>query len=266
MVPKKEDNPHLPITPAEIAEECYRAYNAGVSIVHLHPRDAQGVPTYRIEIFRDILSRVREKCPDLIVCVTTSGRSFKTFEQRSQALELEGPLKPELASLTLGSLNFPKNASVNEPEMISALAQKMKGRGIVPELEAFDLGMIDYAKSLVDRGVLGKPLYFNLFLGSLGTLNATPLNLSMMVNNLPANAVWSAAGIGRYQLYVNSMAITMGGHVRVGLEDNLYLDTQKKNLATNLQLVERLVNLARAMGREVASPAEARRLIGLFPI
>jgi len=265
MVPTKADTPHVPVTPEEIAADCYRCYNAGASIVHIHARGPDGTPTYRVEVFREIVSRVRAQCPELIICVTTSGRTFKTFEERSQSLDLEGDLKPDMASLTLGSMNFPKQVSVNGPEMIRALAEKMRERKIVPEMEVFDLGMIDYAKYLMDHGLLREPFYFNLLLGSLGTLGATPLHLATMVNELPPKAIWAGAGIGRYQLYMNAMAISMGGHVRVGLEDNIYFDTGREQLATNLKLVERLVGIARAVGREVASPAEARKMIGLKP-
>jgi hypothetical protein len=152
MVPTKADNPALPITPEEIAEDAARCVHAGASILHLHARDEKGGPTYRAEVYARIITAIREHRPDAIVCVSTSGRTFKSFEERSEVLWLEGDLKPELASLTLGSLNFPKQASVNEPEMIHSLAGCMSERGIVPELEVFDFGMVDYAKTLLDRG------------------------------------------------------------------------------------------------------------------
>jgi 3-keto-5-aminohexanoate cleavage enzyme len=266
MVPTKADNPNVPVTPDEIAEDCFRCYQAGASSLHLHARDEGGQPTYRSDIYREIIARVRSKCPDVIICVTTSGRTFKSLEQRAEVLDLDGNVKPEMASLTLGSLNFPKQASVNEPAMIRALAERMHERGIVPELEIFDLGMIDYAKFLIEKKVLREPFYFNLLLGSLGTLRATPFHLATLVMSLPGNATWAGAGIGRFQFFVNAMAITMGGHVRVGLEDNLYHDAHKQRLATNSELVERLVKLARAAEREIATPAEARNIIGLPPL
>jgi uncharacterized protein (DUF849 family) len=162
-------------------------------------------------------------------------------------------------------MNFPQQASVNEPAMIARLADAMSERGILPELEVFDAGMIDYARYLIGRKILRPPFYFNLLLGSLGTLGATPLNLAMLVNSLPEGSVWAGAGIGRYQFFVNSMAITMGGHVRVGLEDNLLHDYSTKELATNHGLVTRVVNLARAAGRKVAAAHETREMIGLPP-
>ena len=263
MVPSKADNPHMPLTPEEIAEDCARCRAAGASIFHLHARDEAGLPTYHRGRYREIVLAVRERCPDAIVCVSTSGRAYKEFEQRSAVLDLEGDAKPEMASLTLGSMNFPKQASVNDPAMIVALADKMRDRGIVPEIEIFDFGMADYAKYLIERNVLRPPFYFNLLLGSLRTLRADPYALAALVNQLPAGATWSGAGIGRFQFFVNSMAITMGGHVRVGLEDNLHLDAEKRRPATNLALVERLAKLAHAAERAIATPAEARRIIGL---
>jgi uncharacterized protein (DUF849 family) len=195
--------------------------------------------------------------------VTTSGRKYKSFEERSDSLNLAGKLKPDLASLTLGSLNFPKQASVNEPEMIASLAACMLERGIVPELEIFDFGMLDYAHYLIGRGVLKPPFVFNLLLGSLGTLAATPSNLALLVERLPAGSYWSAAGIGRFQFPMNALGVAMGGQVRTGLEDNLYMDPEKQEPATNEKLVRRIISYALALGRPVASPEQARQMLGL---
>jgi 3-oxoadipate:acetyl-CoA acetyltransferase len=263
MVPTKADNPAVPITPAEIVEDAQRCVQAGASIVHVHARDEDGAPTWRAEVYAEIVGGIRERCPAVIVCVSTSGRMWSELERRAEVLDLEGELRPDLASLTLGSLNFPKQASVNEPVTIVALAERMRERGIVPELEIFDLGMTDYARFLVERGVLRPPFVFNVLLGSLGTLAATPLNLAVVTGALPEGSVWASAGIGRFQLPMNALAIAAGGHVRVGLEDNLWLDNEKTRPATNLALVERLVSIARAAERPIATPTEARELIGL---
>jgi 3-keto-5-aminohexanoate cleavage enzyme len=263
MVPTKADNSAVPVTPAEIAADAYECVQAGASIVHLHARADDGQPTYRREVYAEIISAVRERCPEVIVCVSTSGRTFKTFQERSEVLELDEDVRPELASLTLGSLNFPKQASVNDPEMIRALAERMQERGIIPELEIFDFGMVDYAKYLLEREVLQPPLYFNLILGSLGTLSATPFNLAAVVASLPSGSTWAGGGVGRFQFFVNSMAIAMGGHVRVGLEDNLWLDTRKELPATNPELVGRLARVAEAVERRIAKPDDTRRMIGL---
>lgn len=263
MVPTKQDNPNVPVTPAEIVADARRCRDAGASIVHIHARDEHGQPTYHKEVFAEIIAGIRQSCPELLISATTSGRVHREFAQRADVLTLEGALKPDFASLTLGSMNFPKQASVNAPEMIRDLATTMNHRGIVPELELFELGMVDYAKYLIDHGVLKPPLYANILLGSRGTLAATPQNLVMMVNALPEKTTWSAAGIGRFQFYVNSMAIVMSGHVRAGLEDNLWYDDARMHHATNAGLIERLVKLARCIGREIASPADARAIIGL---
>jgi 3-oxoadipate:acetyl-CoA acetyltransferase len=263
MVPTKEDNPALPVTAAEIAEDAERCVQAGASIVHLHARDDDGRPTYRSQVYGEIIAQVRDRCPDVIVCVSTSGRVFKTFEERSEVLELDGDLKPDMASLTLGSMNFATEASVNAPELIRGLAERMSDRGILPELEIFDLGMIDYAKYLITRDVLRPPFYFNLLLGSLGTLSASAANLALLAERLPEGSTWAGAGIGRFQFFVNELAIATGGHVRVGLEDNLWLDAAREQPATNPALVERLVRLAEAAERTIATPDRARALIGL---
>ena len=263
MVPTKLDNPSLPVTPDEIGEDANACVEAGASIVHLHARDDDGRPTWRPDAYRRVIAVVRERVPDAIVCVSTSGRVFGELEQRAAVLDLDGDEKPDLASLTLGSLNFPRQASVNAPETIRALAERMAEREIVPELEIFDVGMVDYAKYLIERDVLRRPFYFNLLLGSLGTLSATPFHLATLVQALPEGAVWAGAGVGRFQFPMNAMAVTMGGHVRVGLEDNLWLDAEKTRPATNLLLVKRIVRLARAAEREPLGHDEARALLGL---
>ncbi len=262
MVPMRSDTPHVPITVDEIVADIKRVHDAGASIVHLHARREDGSAEYRAEVFAQILAGARVVAPDMILCVSTSGRTFKTFEQRSAALECTDP-DPEMASLTLGSMNFPKVASVNSPDMIRSLADRMVERGIVPELECFDMGMVEYAHYLIAHEVLKPPFYCNLLLGSLGTLSATPSNLAAMVAALPEGTTWAAAGIGRFQFRMNTLAIAMGGHVRIGLEDNIWYDDERTHLATNAGLIERLVRISEASGREVASPAEARSMIGL---
>jgi len=232
-------------------------------MLHLHAREDNQAPTWRSDVYREIILGVRARCPDAIVVVSTSGRTHGAFEQRSDVLNLDGAAKPDMASLTLGSLNFPKQASVNEPSMIKRLADRMRERGIVPELEVFDFGMLDYAKYLIERGVLVEPFYFNLLLGSLGTLSATPFNLASLVMQLPAGATWAAAGIGRFQFAMNSLAVVSGGHVRIGLEDNLFLDAAKEKPATNCDLVTRIARVAQAAERPVATAREARAIIGL---
>jgi len=265
MVPRKQDNPNVPMTPDEIAADAVRCFAAGARIFHIHARGADEQPIYQREVFAETISKIKQLLPEAIICATTSGRLYKSFEQRSDVLNLDGNLKPDLASLTLGSLNFPKQASVNEPEMIVKLASRMAERGIVPELEIFDFGMLDYAHYLIERGILKPPFVFNLLLGSLGTLAATPLNLALMVERLPRGAFWSAAGIGRFQFSMNALGVAMGGNIRTGLEDNLYMDGEKAHPASNEKLVSRIANYARALERPIATPSEARQMLGLLP-
>jgi 3-keto-5-aminohexanoate cleavage enzyme len=222
MVPRRKDNPYLPVTPEEIAADVQRCFHAGARIFHIHARGKDEEPVYHREVFAEIIRKIKQNVPDAIICATTSGRVYKSFEERSDILDLAGDLKPDLASLTLGSMNFPKQASVNDPEMITKLARRMAERGIMPELEIFDFGMLDYAHYLIGRGVLKPPFIFNLLLGSLGTLSATPLNLALLIERLPPGSFWGAAGIGRFQFSMNALGVAMGGNVRTGLEDNLY--------------------------------------------
>lgn len=263
MVPTRLDSPHVPLTPDEVAADVRRCADLGASIVHLHPRDEAGQPSQDPVVFASFIRAVRTAAPDIVVCATTSGRVDPALAGRAAVLDLDGDMRPEMASLTLGSLNFPKQASVNAPETIVGLATRMRDRGIVPEWEVFDLGMLDYAAYLRSKGLLGDPVYVNLLLGSLGTLQATPFNVALAVERLPAGATWAATGIGRHQFAMNRLAIAMGGHVRVGLEDNLWWDDARSEPASNPRLVERLVGIGRAMGREPASPAQVRERLGI---
>lgn len=259
MVPRKADNPHVPIRPAEIVADAKRCRDAGATILHLHAREADESPTYRREVYEEILQGVRDACPEVLISASCSGRLHNLFEQRSEVLSLQ----PDLGSLTLGSLNFPQQASVNEPRMVQQLATAMRDRGIMPELEIFDLGMVDYAHYLIDKGLVATPCYANILLGNLGTLAATPDNLCAVVRALPRGTVWAATGVGRYQFFINSLAVAMGGHVRVGLEDALYYDWTDRTPATNAGLIERVVRVAQAVGRSISTAAETTALLQL---
>jgi 3-keto-5-aminohexanoate cleavage enzyme len=259
MIPKKIDTRHVPIHPQEIIGDAKRCRDAGATIIHIHARDVDEMPTYKREIYAEIFQGVREECPELLISGSCSGRVYGEFWQRSEVLQED----PDMGSLTLGSLNFPKQASINDPQMVQQLATAMKQRGIIPEMEIFDLGMVDYAHFLIRKGFIDPPFYANILLGSLGTLSATVDNLCTVVRALPEGTTWAATGIGRFQFFVNSLAVTMGGHVRVGLEDAIYLDWKTKRWATNAGLIERVVRLARAAGREIATAEETRRIIGI---
>jgi 3-keto-5-aminohexanoate cleavage enzyme len=258
-VPTKNDTPYVPITPEEIAKDAHEAYMLGASVIHVHARGEDGSPTYKKEVYEDIFSMIREKCPDIIICASTSGRADPDIGHRMEVLELD----PEMASLTVGSVNFVKNPSFNSLETLQVLSHAMNERGIKPEVEAFEPGFINNAKYLVKKGCLKTPLHFNLLLGSLGSIPADIRDLVYMIESLPDGCTWSAAGIGRFQTQVVAAAILMGGNVRIGIEDSIYYDYEKKRLATNKELVERVVRIARELGREIASPGEARRILGL---
>lgn len=264
LIPTREMTPHVPVRPAEIVKQVLDVADLGVSMVHIHARDpATGKPTHAKEVYGKIIGGIRKKRKDLILCVSTSGRVFNRFDKRSDCLNLEGDLKPDLGSLTLSSLNFNKQASINSPQMIQALARWMLERGIKPELEAFDLGMINYAKYLIQKGLLEPPYYFNLILGNIACAQADILHLGLMINELPEGSIWSVGAVGDSQLRMNSIAIAAGGGVRVGLEDNIWYDAERTKLATNRELVERVVYIAKSMGREPLSPREARGLLKL---
>ena len=263
MIPTKAMTPHVPVTVQEIVEDIYEACQIGITMVHMHARDESGQPTYRAEVYADIIANVRKFAPDLVICVSLSGRTFKEFEQRAEPLQLDGDLKPDMGSLTLSSVNFNKEASMNSPDMIKALAAEMKKRDILPELEAFDAGMINYAKYLEGKGLLQPPHYFNLLLGNIACAQADLLHLGVIIRDLPPNSIWSVAGIGDFQLMMNSVAIAAGGGVRVGLEDNIWYDQRRTKLARNADLVRRIHTLAEANERPIMPPAELRKKLGL---
>ncbi len=264
LIPTKDMTSKVPVSPEEIAEQVLEAAEIGANMVHLHAREPEtGLPTYRKDVYAEIIRGIRAKNQDLVVGVSTSGRNFFEFEKRSEVLELEGELKPDFGSLTLSSLNFNKQASVNSPDMIQALARKMQERGIRPELEVFDLGMINYAKYLIRKGWIEPPYYFNLILGNIACAQANMLSLGLMINELPEDAIWSVGGVGDSQLRMNGMAVVAGGGVRVGLEDNIWYDEDRTRLAANRDLVERVLLIGKAMGRMPSSNKETRERLGV---
>lgn len=264
MIPTKQMTPFVPVTVAEIVEDIHEAWEIGITMVHLHARDqVTGKPTYKAEIYGDIIAGIRKFAPELVVCVSLSGRDFQEFEKRAEPLQLDGALKPDMGSLTLSSLNFNKQASMNAPDMIQALAGAMKERGIRPELEAFDLGMINYACYLERKALLTPPHYFNLLLGNIACAQADLLHAGLMVRDLPPESHWSLAGIGDSQLTMNAIAIVAGGGVRVGLEDNIWYDQSRTRLARNSDLIRRIHFLAEAHERPMMSSREFRGLFNL---
>ncbi len=263
MVPRRDRVPNVPVTPEQIVEDAQACFEAGATIVHLHARAADESPGWRRETYASFIPEIRKRCPGVVVCASTSGRTFSEFEKRSDVLSLEGDAKPDMASLTLGSLNFRDVASVNAPETIRALAERMRDTGIRPELEVFDSGMAYMAHTLLEEGLLPEPMYANVLLGSANTAPARIGDLAALVDALPDGTIWAAAGIGAFQLPINAIAVFAGGHVRTGLEDNPNFDHATRTPATNAQLVSRVVELARTAGRPVSSPAETRAALGL---
>lgn len=263
LIPERSMTPYVPLTPEEIVSDVLQCARLGITSVHLHARDANGENTYSKDVYAQTIKGIRETDKDLVICVSTSGRNFNEFEKRSDVLDLEGDLKPDMASLTLSSLNFNKTASVNTPDMIQALAKKMLERNIKPELEVFDVGMINYAKYLIKKGFLIKPYYFTLLLGNIACAQANLMHLGYMINELPEESLYSVAGIGNAQLTMNAVSIAYGGGVRTGLEDNIWFDEDRKIPATNPDFVRRIVTMAGARGRSVMTPQRLRTLLNL---
>ena len=262
--PTKAMTPHVPVSPSEVIDQTCSALERGAAIVHLHAREDDGAPTHRAQIYEEMILGIRAEFPEAITCVSCSGRGFQDFERRSEVLELTGAARPDMASLTLTSLDHPTGTSWNPPDMVLALAEKMIAKGIKPELGCFDYGMISAANLLIGKGLLGDgPHYFNLFLGSPYSVPARAKHLAGMVEDLPDDSVWSAAGIGLFQLPMNALAIAMGGHTRVGLEDNIFHGFDRSELATNQGLVERVADLSETFGRLLATPSRARAMLGL---
>ena len=257
-VPTKSLNPETPITPGEICDVLEECCELGVSIAHIHARDESEKPTHSVEVYRAILDEIEARNIDVITQLSTGARGGpNTIESRGQMLDLAC----DMGSLATGSSNFPTVVNANSPALINALAEKMKRNNIKPEIEAFDLAMIDNAVFMSRKGVLESPLHFNLVMNVPGSIKGTPKNLMHMVESLPPGSTWTVCGIGTSQVPMLAMAIILGGHTRTGLED--VLEYEKGVPATNRLLVERVVRLAKELGREIATPDEARGILGL---
>jgi 3-keto-5-aminohexanoate cleavage enzyme len=256
----KEQTPHIPITGDEVAESGIAAWRAGASVLHVHVRDPQtGLGTQDLGVFGPVVDRLRAET-DAVLCLTTSGIPGRNLpvEQRIAPLSL----KPELASFDAGSINTPAGVFFNPPEFLDALAAKALELGVKPELECFDAGHVATCLRYLEGGKLRAPLHFQFVLGAPYGMPATAASLAYLTGMIPGDATWSVIGIGRAQTPMAALAIVMGGHVRVGLEDNIYY--RKGELATsNAQLAARVVRLAGELGREVATTAEARTILGL---
>ena len=258
MVPTRDLTPHVPISPEEIAGDVLRCAELGVTTVHMHARDENGRPTHRKEVYAEIIGRIREHRPDLVLGVSCSGRERPEFDPRSEVLDLTGDLKPDMASLTTSSLNFARQASINAPDTVQRLAERMAERGILPELEVFDLGMANYVRYLADRGALRGPLYANLFFGNVATAQCSLLDMAALTGAMPVGTAIAFGGIGRCQRTVAATAIAMGFGVRIGIEDNIFLDEGRTRLATNIDMVSMVHRVAELHERPIMTPTEFR--------
>ena len=267
-------NEYIPHTPERIAEDAYDAWKAGAAIVHLHMRDAEGKGVFDTEMFRRTIQLIRaHKDCDVIINCTSSGQRGGTddagstlpigTEKRLEHFELLDGI--EMGSLDCGTFNWmPNYVFMNSPNFLRKLAGVYRERGIKPEVEVFDISMINCAAALVKEGVLTEPLHFQFCLGAPGAMEATPENLVTMLRYLPEGSTWSAFGTGRQHMPILYAALAMGGHIRVGLEDNVYYSRGVK--ATNVMLVERAVKAVELYGKRPATAAEARELLGIPPL
>ncbi len=256
MVPTKAITPHVPVSPAEIIEQTHEAFELGITIAHIHARNEDGSPTHRASVYKEVFEGLRKCCPDLIICGSSSGRSWSEFEKRSEVVEL----KPDMCSLTLSSLNFGKQASLNDPNMIVMLAEKMKAYGVVPELECFDMGMINYGLYLIKKKIVEGPYYWNLLFGNIAGFQPTFSQIGAALQEIPNDHHVGFAGLGDKQLTVNAMAVANGYGVRVGLEDNLWFDQHRKTLCSNIELVKRIHRLMEIHGTTLMTAKEFRQL------
>lgn len=255
----REQQPHLPITPEEIGIAAAECAEAGASIVHVHGRLPDGRSTQSREVYAQILDEVKKRS-DVIVQVSTGGAVGMSAQERLQPVTL----KPEMATLSLGSVNFGDDVFLNLPADILTFAQAMRELDVRAEFEIFDSGMLTTALKLLKKGVLQGPPHFDFVLGVPGAMAGTPESLMFLRSQLPEGATWTVAGIGQAQLPLATLAMVLGGHVRVGFEDNIYY--RKGELATsNAQLVARVARIAHEYGRPVATPAQAREILGIAP-
>ncbi|RID85431.1 3-keto-5-aminohexanoate cleavage protein [Peribacillus asahii] len=253
----REHTPYVPLTPKEIADSVIESWKAGAAIAHIHVRDKDGNNTVDLNVYKEVIDRVRDKC-DIILNLTTAGGLEMSDEDRLRVCELN----PEMATFDAGTMNFGTDVFHNTPRFLENLATEMKKREIKPEIEIFDIGMIHNALRIAQKGLLENPFHFQFVLGVHGGMPATPKNLMYLIDSIPEGSTWSAIGASKDQLTINTMSILLGGHVRVGMEDSVYY--RKGELAkTNAQFVERIVQLSHTLGREIATPNEARDILQL---
>ncbi|KHF39370.1 3-keto-5-aminohexanoate cleavage protein [Halalkalibacter okhensis] len=257
--PTKNENPYVPLHPEEIADEVFACYQAGASVAHIHVRDNHGRPTMDLDKFERTVRLIRDRC-DIVINLTTSGDLGLDDDERMKPF-IE--LKPELASFDCGSMNWGHSTTfINSPPFLEKLGQKMKENHVKPEIEVFDSGMFYNAEYYLKKGVLDAPAHYQFVLGAPGGMVATIDNLVFLKNLLPKEATWGAFGIGRMHMPILYATLALGGHIRVGMEDNVYYS--KGVLAkSNVEFVERAKRVANELGRELSTPDEARKILGL---
>jgi 3-keto-5-aminohexanoate cleavage enzyme len=253
----KKDYPYLPTTPEEIAEAARRAVEVGASIIHLHVRDEQGKPSQRIDVFREVTEKIRQRC-DCIIQYSTGGAVGTPLDQRCSPLKL----KPDMATLSMGTMNFGPDIFENSEDTIRTIAKAIEENGVMPELEIFDYGMMETVHRFLKKGFIPKKFHVDFVLGVPGGMSGEVNNLILLKNRLRPGQTWTVAGLGRFHLPLSAHAIAMGGHVRVGIEDNIYY--RKGEFAeSNAQLVERVARIAKELDRPVANTKQAREMLGL---
>jgi 3-keto-5-aminohexanoate cleavage enzyme len=258
-VPTKEMNPNVPVTPDEIAADVKRCFEAGASVFHVHARDSNHKPTLDIGVYKANVRRIKALAPEVIIQLSTGARAGKQWEDRARPIRL----LPEMGSFTTGSNNLPGIVYENSPQFIDYLARVYQETSVKPEIEVFETGMINNALFLQKKGLIQPPLHFDFVLGAPGSMPGTVKNLQFLSESIPAGSTWCVAGIGKSEILLSAAAITMGGHVRVGIEDNLSLPDGTP--ASNPLLVEKIVRIAREIGRDIATPDEARSILSLNP-
>jgi 3-keto-5-aminohexanoate cleavage enzyme len=252
-------NPHLPVTAEEISADVRRCADAGAVVFHVHARDSESRPTLDIAVYKQNVRKIKEIAPDVIIQLSTGARAGKDWDERT------GPVRllPEMASFTTGSNNLPGIVYENSPQFIEHLAGVFEQTGVKPEIEVFETGMIANALFLEKKGLLHHPLHFDFVLGAPGAMPASIKNLLFLSETVPSGSTWTVAGIHKGEIPLSTAAILLGGHVRVGLEDNIYMPDGSP--ASNPLLVEKVVRIATEIGREIATPDEARSILSLYP-
>jgi uncharacterized protein (DUF849 family) len=254
----KDDNPHLPISPQEIASEAVATHAAGAAVAHIHLRDEQGRPTADLAVARRILELIEDSGSEVLVQLSTGVGLTVPYEERMQIVEA----RPAMATLNVATMTFASGEFRNPPDGMRRLAARMRELGVKPELEIYDHGHLDIALGLLDEDLLRPPLQFSIVLGVYGGAAATPRNLVALVDRLPADAAWQVIGIGRSNLAMTAMGLAMGGNARTGMEDTLMV--RRGEPATgNAPLVQRLAAVARAIERQPATAAQAAQLLGI---